>query len=336
MSKPTLLLLFILLITSQQLRAVTPAPLRLTGCTPHSFYGGAVHLDIIDRHDHFQLISGDQLISTTTVDDDGNYTMSVVSLPPGRGYYRLRFTNPTVQPTISMNFRERHFIHFVAGPGETLEFDQLSIVTPSGTNADVNRIASELDVLDAEELAATSERMAALVHGRRNSYLANELRTSDPILQVFLLGQWWSDDQVPISQLERTLHALNTTDLRESYHGGLLQRIDARSAVNYRRELRLLRWLVALLTLLCIVLGALLLHNWMKKASLPARAQPSAVTLSAREEEILRLIVAGNRNKEIAATLFISEATVKGHINNIYRKAGVTNRKAARAWGAGR
>lgn len=52
-------------------------------------------------------------------------------------------------------------------------------------------------------------------------------------------------------------------------------------------------------------------------------------TLTERETEVLRLIVGGNSNKEIAAALFISEATVKTHINSLLSKLGVTDRTQA-------
>ncbi|MGW3352294.1 response regulator [Nonomuraea rubra] len=51
--------------------------------------------------------------------------------------------------------------------------------------------------------------------------------------------------------------------------------------------------------------------------------------LSARELEILRLIADGATNREAAARLFISEATVKSHVLHIYTKLGVNDRAAA-------
>jgi two-component system NarL family response regulator len=51
--------------------------------------------------------------------------------------------------------------------------------------------------------------------------------------------------------------------------------------------------------------------------------------LTDRETEVLRLIVGGNSNKEIAAALFISEATVKTHINSLLSKLGVSDRTQA-------
>ena len=51
--------------------------------------------------------------------------------------------------------------------------------------------------------------------------------------------------------------------------------------------------------------------------------------LSAREIEVLSLVAAGQSNKVIAAQLFISEATAKGHLKNILAKLGANDRTHA-------
>jgi DNA-binding NarL/FixJ family response regulator len=51
--------------------------------------------------------------------------------------------------------------------------------------------------------------------------------------------------------------------------------------------------------------------------------------LTARELDVLKLIVSGKSNKEIGTALFISEATVKTHINNLLSKLGVSDRTQA-------
>ena len=56
---------------------------------------------------------------------------------------------------------------------------------------------------------------------------------------------------------------------------------------------------------------------------------PEPELLSRRELEVLELIAAGSTNREAAARLFISEATVKSHLLNIYTKLGVSDRAAA-------
>jgi DNA-binding NarL/FixJ family response regulator len=51
--------------------------------------------------------------------------------------------------------------------------------------------------------------------------------------------------------------------------------------------------------------------------------------LTPREAEVLRLIAAGQSNREIARTLFVSEATVKTHVNRIFAKTGSRDRAQA-------
>ncbi len=51
--------------------------------------------------------------------------------------------------------------------------------------------------------------------------------------------------------------------------------------------------------------------------------------LSKREIEVLKTIAGGNRNSDIAALLFISEETVKGHIKHIMEKLGASDRTEA-------
>jgi DNA-binding NarL/FixJ family response regulator len=51
--------------------------------------------------------------------------------------------------------------------------------------------------------------------------------------------------------------------------------------------------------------------------------------LTAREVDVLRLIAAGRSNPEIAKDLFVSEATVKTHINHVFAKTGARDRAQA-------
>ena len=65
-------------------------------------------------------------------------------------------------------------------------------------------------------------------------------------------------------------------------------------------------------------------------AELPAVALPDG--LSAREAQILKLVARGLSNREIGATLFISEHTAANHIRSILRKTGSANRTDATSY----
>jgi len=68
-------------------------------------------------------------------------------------------------------------------------------------------------------------------------------------------------------------------------------------------------------------------------ADLPRGADPLA-ELSAREREVLALVAAGLRNREIAERLFIGETTVKTHVRHLLEKLRFRNRAQAAAFAA--
>jgi DNA-binding NarL/FixJ family response regulator len=75
------------------------------------------------------------------------------------------------------------------------------------------------------------------------------------------------------------------------------------------------------------------LHERLDRAQQPLRAAtPRPAGLSAREIEVLRLVAAGNSNRQIAQALVLSEKTVANHIANIFAKTGADNRAAATAF----
>jgi len=89
----------------------------------------------------------------------------------------------------------------------------------------------------------------------------------------------------------------------------------------------------AVLALLFVASGAaIVIRMWLKLKSAfmvvgdRADGAIAGYGLTSREQEILRLILQGDSNKEIEKKLFISASTVRNHISNIYQKLGVRNR----------
>jgi DNA-binding NarL/FixJ family response regulator len=72
-----------------------------------------------------------------------------------------------------------------------------------------------------------------------------------------------------------------------------------------------------------------LLDRFIERPLRSARTPAELSDLSARELDVLRLIADGHSNAEIAAALFLSEATVKTHVNHILTKLRLRDRVQA-------
>jgi DNA-binding NarL/FixJ family response regulator len=68
---------------------------------------------------------------------------------------------------------------------------------------------------------------------------------------------------------------------------------------------------------------------WLESAG---DAAGKAYGLTPRQLEVLRLLAAGKSNREIAASLVVSEHTVARHVQNIFATLGVSSRTAASAF----
>lgn len=67
----------------------------------------------------------------------------------------------------------------------------------------------------------------------------------------------------------------------------------------------------------------------LSQANAPKTVSNASVNLTDRELEVLAMVACGERSKEIAIHLGISERTVKAHLASIYGKLGVDSRAAA-------
>jgi DNA-binding NarL/FixJ family response regulator len=54
--------------------------------------------------------------------------------------------------------------------------------------------------------------------------------------------------------------------------------------------------------------------------------------LTARELEILQLVITGKTNKAIASEIYISKKTVEFHLDHIYTKLGIRTRMMVGIW----
>lgn len=72
-----------------------------------------------------------------------------------------------------------------------------------------------------------------------------------------------------------------------------------------------------------------LIDTFAKSSNQPKPPSPQDHDLSERELDVLRLIITGATNREIAKELFVSEGTVKNHVSNILSRLALQDRTQA-------
>lgn len=138
----------------------------------------------------------------------------------------------------------------------------------------------------------------------------------DVLLLDLQMDRWSGDDVEWLSRRAKVI-VLTASERREDALGAL--RLGARGIVHKR---------FAIETLMEAIRAVAAGHVWMPPelqsavTSLWAEGEP----LTAREREIVALVGRGLRNAEIAKQLFISEVTVKTHLNRIFAKVGARDR----------
>ncbi len=77
------------------------------------------------------------------------------------------------------------------------------------------------------------------------------------------------------------------------------------------------------------ILARVIAHTQQPASRLQSPASSSPLDLTERELEVLTAVARGDRNKEIARDLGVTERTIKAHLTNVYNKLGVDSRAAA-------
>jgi DNA-binding NarL/FixJ family response regulator len=170
------------------------------------------------------------------------------------------------------------------------------------------------DGAEAVTLAATHQPDVVLMDLRMPNVdgieATRRIRATAPAVQVVVLTTYSDDDSV-FAALRAGARGYLTKDAGAEEIGRAIERVCAGEALlDPSVQARLL--------------------DGLGRAVEPAPRQPGNPDgLTAREAEILTLIAGGLSNAEIARQLFISEATVKTHINHAFAKTGVRDRAQA-------
>jgi DNA-binding NarL/FixJ family response regulator len=175
---------------------------------------------------------------------------------------------------------------------------------------DLGAAASAADELDSIAASTPTSVLVATADAVRGALLLAQGESADAVQRLRRALETWQDLKVPY-QAARTRLLIGIACRREGDEEG--GRLEIQAALDSFARL-----------------GAELDR---RDAEQRLGEQPGAPAgLSAREIEVLKLVAAGKTNRAIAAELILSEHTISRHLQNIFRKLGVSSRAAATAF----
>jgi DNA-binding NarL/FixJ family response regulator len=183
----------------------------------------------------------------------------------------------------------------------------------------VEHVLEGIDVEVVCRATTTQEALEQLEHNRPDLLIA-EIQTAEDDLDGI---QFVAD----VAGLLPDVRVLVLTDLRERQQ---INRALAAGAVAYILKSVPPEDFAAGIRLACE--RSIYLAGPSSRMAKPDRARDDTFGLTTRELEILRLVVEGYTNPQLAKMLWVTEPTIKFHLSKVYRKLGVANRTEAARW----
>lgn len=309
----------------------------------------SVFLSVIEDYRKLSRISLDQIIKKTTIDSLGFFKFEGDNLPHDNRIYRIH-----IDECSDISENPNHFfgrcensksILFIANNRDTISFptsfadEVLCEITSTNPKS---AAFLEIDILK-EEMAFDFNDFPSEANKKMNSKkwfsTLQEFgrNLGEPLAELYIY------DFLSAKRNETYDHYLK--DVRENgYYSGLSERLKKRYPDEtftqlYQKEIALDRVLVTLNKpvnsnwkwilggLLAISMLLNLYFLWQKKTSKQNQKNSSLEKLTTQEQKVVSGILKDKTNKEIATDLFISLSTVKTHINNLYKKLGVSSRE---------
>lgn len=306
-----------------------------------------VFLASVNKLDDYYNASPDLIVEVGIIEDDGSFVIVGNNLPEKSKFYRLYLMKQQNSEFDACFYggEDHNFIHVVLHNNSELEVrSDPNFSSPFGNYT----IVGDHDNIMMRELSR-------FVFPSFNFYqikFPSELRFSEEKLNKDL--NTFADT---CQSTMASLAAVINTDFDRYYEANtafylsfedrLMAEIKGNSYVNdYNKKVRYYQpeqqdesgWRNVLIGLLGLSTVVLLIYSFYLKKKLKDQsihkidAKKKLNQLTQKEAEIFKLIVSGKSNKDIANELFVELSTVKTHINKIYSKLGISDRKGAIAY----
>ena len=251
--------------------------------------------------DYMFTISNALIIAEGDIDTAGSFT---VNFPAAKdeSLYRLHFIRKgDPASTLIIGSRDVNHVFFVAKQADQINFEKTPGQPINQSGISGSKANSELNAL---------LRLAANDTTGNNTFIATADSSTSQLVGLLAISR---TDKLSDRQKEKVSDMLAHYDQHNAYGAHIFQEY---RATNY--------WKLYLAGGV-LLFAALSLYGYLfykRRAILKIWRE-----LSQREMDIVGLILSGKSNKEVALALNIELSTVKTHVNNIYAKLRVNNRK---------
>lgn len=298
-----------------------------------------VYFSILERWDDFNAISTEMIIKGARLDSTGYFRFEGNEISARQGFYRIHFA-PKTSTAVALNSlpENRKHIHFLLTNSDSIYFDIsdhrfitkfLTIESTIPLNTDVMKVERKLDSLYHIESNAQSQTHERMMSEKKMALVQQTFdRGGNAMIQLLAIATANLPFEGHEDLYRQLLEDLAEGDYQKSYLQTFKSFVGSKDYSRMRVRNRWLKWVL----LLSVLLNLLFIARWLRQSNKKRKTEstlPNLSLLTSKEQQVLGLIATHKTNKEIGAELFISDATVKTHINNIYRKTGVKSRKAA-------
>jgi len=251
--------------------------------------------------DYMFTASSALIIAQGDIDTAGNFSVNFPATKD-ESLYRLHFIRKgDPASTLIIGSRDVNHVFFVAKQADQIHFEKKPGLPISQSGISGSKANSELNTL---------LRLAANDTTGNNTFIAIADTSASQLAGLLAISR---TDKLSDGQKEKVSDLLARYDTHNAYGAHIFQ------------EYRTTNYWKLFLTGGVLLVAALSLYGYLfykRRAILKIWRE-----LSQREMDIVGLILSGKSNKEVALALNIELSTVKTHVNNIYAKLGVNNRK---------
>ncbi|NKI31847.1 response regulator transcription factor [Croceivirga thetidis] len=316
---------------------------HFSGQVAENYINQNVYLSLVEDYRKTSRVYLNQVFQTTVADSLGFFSFEGNSLPAQNRIYRIHVDGCEE----GLNGKN-HFLRecsttesllFIANNNDTISIPLLSgqaFCEVSSSN-DASGLLLEMESLKEEmivDFIGHHSKTASSIHYdnwfKKFQEFANS--TNEPLVELSVY-EFLSDRKN--ETYNHYLESLSTSTFYNDLQNSLLETYpDSKFTEQYRKELHAdenliesdensfafnSNIIVSLIILIMFIIGAFYI---LKKR----KSNKGFATLTPQEQKITEAIKSGKTNKEIATELFISHSTVKTHVNNIYKKLGVSSR----------